>query len=78
MNALTAVMTLDAKGLSCPLPIVKTAQAIKQLLPGDVLEVLATDPGSVRDFDAWCVKTGNSLLGHTEKDGVHRFMIKKG
>jgi tRNA 2-thiouridine synthesizing protein A len=69
--------TLDLKGLSCPLPIVKTAQAIKELASGDLIEALATDPGSVADFAAWCTSTGNELLEHTEEDGVFRFVIRK-
>jgi len=73
----TAITVLDLKGLSCPLPIVKTAQAVKGLLPGDHLEVLATDPGSVPDFNAWCRKTGNTLLVSEQEDGVYRFVIQK-
>ena len=69
--------TLDLKGLSCPLPIVKTAQVFKELTPGELLEALATDPGSVADFDAWCRTTGNELIEHTEADGVYRFVIRK-
>jgi len=69
--------TLDLKGLSCPLPIVKTAQAIKELASGELLEALATDPGSVADFKAWCSSTGNELVGQTEQDGVYRFVIRK-
>jgi len=72
------VRTLDLKGLSCPLPIAKTAQAMKQLLPGDVMEVMATDPGSVPDFTAWCDATGNTLLERTEEGGVYRFLLQKG
>lgn len=73
----TVARTIDCKGLSCPLPIVKTAQALRQLGPGDVLEVLATDPGSVKDFAAWSKATGNALI-ETAKDGsVFRFVIKK-
>jgi len=72
------VRTLDLKGLSCPLPIAKTAQAMKQLLPGDVMEVMATDPGSVPDFTAWCAATGNMLLERIEEDGVYRFLLQKG
>jgi tRNA 2-thiouridine synthesizing protein A len=69
--------TLDLKGLSCPLPIVKTAQAIKELASGELLEALATDPGSVADFKAWCSSTGNELVEQTEQDGVYRFVIRK-
>lgn len=71
------VMTLDLKGLSCPLPVVKTAQAIRALQPGELIEALATDPGSVPDFSAWAKATGNHLVDQTEDDGVFRFVIRK-
>ena len=74
----TIARTLDMKGFACPLPIAKTAQAIRELVTGDVLEVLATDPGSVPDFDAWSVSTGHQLIERTEVDGVFRFLIRKG
>ena len=68
--------TLDAKGLNCPLPILKARKALKEV-PADVtLEILATDPGSVADFEAFCRQTGNELLEHSEDDGVYRFLIK--
>lgn len=70
--------TLDLKGLSCPIPIVKTALAFKDAAPGELIEALATDPGSVADFRAWCTTTGNELLEQTEADGVYRFVIRKG
>lgn len=76
MNTTIAV-TLDLKGLSCPLPIVKTAKAVKELAPGDLIEALATDPGSVADFAAWCRSTGNELVEQGEQDGVYRFVIRK-
>jgi TusA-related sulfurtransferase len=69
--------TLDLKGLSCPLPIVRTAQAAKDLASGDLIEALATDPGSVADFTAWCKATGNELVEQTDADGVFRFVIRK-
>ena len=69
--------TLDLKGLSCPLPIVKTAQAIKELASGELIEALATDPGSVADFNAWCTSTKNELVEQGETDGVFRFVIRK-
>lgn len=74
----TIAKTLDMKGFACPLPIAKTAQAIRELVTGDVLEVLATDPGSVPDFDAWTASTGHQLIERTEEDGVFRFLIRKG
>ncbi|MGZ5291474.1 MAG: sulfurtransferase TusA family protein [Actinomycetota bacterium] len=76
MSSQTA-RSLDLRGMSCPLPIVKTAQAAKTLVSGDLLEALATDPGSVADFGAWCKSTGNELVEQTETDGVYRFVIRK-
>jgi tRNA 2-thiouridine synthesizing protein A len=70
-------VTVDARGLSCPMPIVKTAIAIKSLASGQVLEVLATDPGSVRDFAAWSKTTGNELIETDEQDRVFRFVLRK-
>ena len=69
--------TVDAKGLSCPMPIVKTAQAAKTVPSGELIEVLATDAGSVKDFAAWTRSTGNTLVEQTEADGVYRFVIKR-
>lgn len=74
----TVTKTLDLKGLACPLPIAKTAQAIRELSPGDVIEVFATDPGSVPDFTAWAANTGNELLEQSEAEGIFRFVIRKG
>ena len=71
------VKTLDLKGLSCPMPIVKTAMAVKELASGELIEALATDPGSVADFAAWCTTTGNTLVEQEAVDGVYRFVIAK-
>ena len=68
---------VDARGLSCPLPIVKTAQAIKNLTSGQVLEVLATDPGSVKDFAAWSKTTGHELVESSSDGATYRFVIRK-
>jgi tRNA 2-thiouridine synthesizing protein A len=68
---------VDAKGLSCPLPIVRTAKAIKGLTSGEVLELLATDPGSVPDVTAWCRSTGHQLIEQSGEAGVFRFVIRK-
>jgi tRNA 2-thiouridine synthesizing protein A len=70
-------LTLDLTGLSCPLPIAKTARAVRDLQPGGLIEVLATDPGSVADFNAWAKATGNTLLESDHEGGVFRFVIKK-
>ncbi len=68
--------TLDTKGLNCPLPILKTKKAIAGVPKGGTLEVLATDPGAVADFKAFCETTGNALLEHSENGGVYRFLIR--
>ena len=73
-----ATKTLDAKGLNCPLPVLKAKKRIKGLKTGDTLEVLSTDPGSVSDFDSFCKATGDQLLEQAkESDGVFRFLIQK-
>jgi tRNA 2-thiouridine synthesizing protein A len=77
IDTYTINQSLDFRGLACPLPIAKTAIALKALQSGDVVEVLATDPGSVADFGAWSAKTGNQLLESSVQDGVHRFIIRK-
>lgn len=69
--------TVDAKGLSCPMPIVKTAQAIKTVPTGAFIEVLATDPGSTKDFVAWCKSTGNELVDQSSDGTVYRFVIRR-
>ena len=68
---------VDARGLACPMPIVKTAQAFKTLASGQVVEVLATAAGSVRDFQAWTRSTYNTLLEMTEEAGTYRFLLQK-
>jgi len=69
--------TLDTRGLSCPLPILKTKKAISALPEGATLEVLATDPGAVADFEAFSAATGNRLLEHSQADGVYRFLLQR-
>ena len=73
----TIAQTLDTKGLNCPIPILRAKKAIVGLEVGEVLEVLATDPGSVKDFGALCRATGHELVESTEDDGVFRFLVKK-
>jgi tRNA 2-thiouridine synthesizing protein A len=69
--------TLDAKGLNCPLPILKARKALKDVGAGETLEILSTDPGSVADFEAFCRQTGNQLLESSNDDSVFRFVIKR-
>ena len=68
---------VDARGLNCPLPVLRTKKALNDMTRGQVLRVLATDPGSVRDFEAFCRQTGNALLQHNESDGVFVFVLRR-
>ncbi|OEJ66870.1 sulfurtransferase TusA family protein [Magnetovibrio blakemorei] len=73
-----ATQTLDTKGMNCPLPILKTKKAMKDLATGETLEVLSTDPGSVKDMEAFCKSTGNKLLSSNDNGGVFTYEIEKG
>ncbi len=68
---------LDAKGLNCPLPILKAKKALKGMGSGQVLEIESTDPGSVADFAAFCNQTGNELMSSGSEGDVYKFEIKK-
>lgn len=68
---------LDAKGLACPMPIVRTRKEMKELQPGQVLEIHATDKGSKADLTAWAASTGNEVVKQEEENGVFKFWIKK-
>jgi len=68
--------TLDAKGMNCPLPILKAKKALKEVPAGGTLEILATDPGAVADFQAFCRQTGNELLEHSVDGDIYHFLIK--
>ena len=69
---------LDARGLNCPLPILRAKKAINSLEVGQTLKIIATDPGSVKDFEAFCKQTGNELVSTAEDGGEFTFLIKKG
>jgi tRNA 2-thiouridine synthesizing protein A len=68
---------LDARGLNCPLPILRAKKALAELTPGQTLRILATDPGSVKDFQAFAKQTGNELLSSAEKNKEFEFFIKR-
>lgn len=68
---------LDASGLNCPLPILRAKKAISALEAGQKLRIIATDPGSVKDFEAFCKQTGNELVSSGEEEGKFVFLIKK-
>ena len=69
--------TLDAKGLMCPMPIVKLAKKMKEMKVGEVIELIADDVGSKEDVPAWCKRTGNELVSQKEEGGAFFFYIKK-
>ncbi len=69
--------TLDTKGANCPIPILKAKKAIAEVPVGGTLEVLATDPGAVADFQAFARQTGHELVEHSESGGVYTFLIKR-
>ena len=68
---------LDARGLNCPLPILRTKKTLNDMESGQILRILATDPGSVRDFQAFSRQTGNELLEHSVSVGEFRFFLRK-
>ena len=68
---------LDACGLNCPLPILRAKKALASMESGKVLHIIATDPGAVKDFEAFSKQTGNTLLGSREQDGKFYFLLKK-
>jgi tRNA 2-thiouridine synthesizing protein A len=68
---------LDAKGLSCPLPILKTKKALNDMAAGQVLKILATDPGSVKDMQAFSRQTGNTLVASAEENSAFVFFMRK-
>lgn len=68
---------LDARGLNCPLPILRTKKALADMTTGQVLRVVTTDPGAVKDFQAFAKQTGNELLSHNEANNEFTFLMRK-
>jgi tRNA 2-thiouridine synthesizing protein A len=68
---------LDARGLNCPLPILRAKKALNEMTSGQVLKIVATDPGSVKDFQAFSKQTGNELLSHAEAQKEFTFFMKR-
>ena len=68
---------VDARGLNCPLPILRTKKTLNGMSSGQVLRILATDPAAVRDFQAFAKQTGNELLQHGEQDGAFFFLLRR-
>ena len=68
---------LDARGLNCPLPILRAKKTLNAMTGGQILKIMATDPGSIKDFEAFAKQTGNELLNSSEVDGEFHFTLKK-
>jgi len=77
MTALQEDKTLDCSGMLCPLPVIKTSKAIKEMQVGQVLKMIATDPGAPADMEAWSRQTGNELLDSHQEDGKFVFYLKR-
>jgi len=77
-GGISADRTLDAKGLSCPMPLLRTKKEIDKIESGQILEILGTDPGSRNDLPGWCERSGHEYMGEKEDDGFIRFYNKKG
>ncbi len=71
------VRILDAQGLTCPMPLLKAKRALNEMSPGHQLKVIATDPGSVRDFEVFSRQSGNALLNSSEDGGVYTYLLQK-
>lgn len=72
-----ATKKLDVRGVNCPLPILRTRAILKEMQSGEVLQVIATDPGSVRDIESFCSQTGNTLMSALEIADAYNFLIRK-
>lgn len=77
VDATLPAQSIDVRGKACPIPVVKTAKAMKEMQSGDVLEVLATDPGVEPDMQAWSRQTGNELISIDQDAGVFRVLLRK-
>lgn len=76
-TALTADKVLDCSGLLCPIPVIKTSKAIKEVEVGQVLKMIATDPGAPADIEAWARQTGHELLASDQENGEFTFFIRR-
>jgi tRNA 2-thiouridine synthesizing protein A len=77
MMSTSATQSLDARGMNCPLPILRTKKALTNLRTGETLAVISTDPGSVKDMQAFCKQTGNELISSSANQGEFEFLIRK-
>ena len=77
-DGIEVAATLDAKGLSCPMPLLRTKKEIGKIASGEVLQIDGTDPGSRNDLPGWCARAGHEYLGEKEQSGYISFFVKKG
>ncbi len=77
-DGLAVVAVLDAKGLSCPMPLLRTKKEINKIKTGEILQVDGTDPGSRNDIPGWCSRSGHEYLGEKEESGYMSFFVQKG
>ncbi len=70
-------ITLDTSGKCCPMPMVEANKAIKKLAEGDVIQIIATDPGTLSDIPSWCERTGNELISYNEQNSTYEYYVKK-
>ncbi|OGR06241.1 MAG: preprotein translocase subunit TatC [Deltaproteobacteria bacterium RIFOXYD12_FULL_50_9] len=78
LNNIKVDLVLDTKGLSCPMPMLKTKKTIGKLEAGQIMEIIGTDPGSKNDIPEWATRSGHQFLGGKDEGGVFRFFIQKG
>jgi tRNA 2-thiouridine synthesizing protein A len=76
-SAIQVDREVDARGLNCPLPILRTKKTLNDMSSGQVVRIVATDPASVRDFEAFARQTGNQLVGQSEQDGAFVFLLRR-
>lgn len=78
MSDIKANSKLDTSGKCCPMPIVETNVAMKKISSGEILQITATDPGTLTDIPSWCERSGHTLMNSMESNGVIQFYVKKG
>ncbi len=78
LEELNVAVVLDAKGLSCPMPLLRTKKEMGKLKAGEILQVMGTDPGSRNDIPGWCERSGHEFLGLKDEEGFTTYYIKKG
>ena len=76
-NDIQVTITLDTSGKCCPMPMVEANKAIRKLAEGDVIQIIATDPGTLSDIPSWCERTGNELISYNEQNSTYEYYVRK-